>query len=217
MQTLMLYDPGEEEWGTKLHLGCGGIYLHGYVNIDIAGTRTEPGFFPVANQTTVKDYYFDLQGTATHLPKRRETVVDQHADICYLPYTPETVHKILAIQVFEHLTPAKAWAALTHWRRLLVPGGVLVLTVPDMVGTLDWLENSPRISGGGLDTVDGWERFQFCLRHLRGSARDQYNHHKAWYTADGLQELLETHSFTAAPIPNPHIYPALAFRAVKHA
>lgn len=201
--TGMLYDPGEESWPFKLHLGCGGVYLREYWNVDAVGERA--GADVPANIAEVWDYYGRQPGTFDHLPARHSTIVDQVADVTRLPFEAGTVYKILAVQVFEHLTPVQAGATLSDWWRLLVPGGVLVLTVPDLHGTLDWLENGSA------------SQRAFALRHMRGSRRDEWNFHHAWYTQMTLEELLQAHGFRTGVLDNPHVYPALAVRGVKHA
>lgn len=207
--TACLYDSGEESWPVKVHLGAGGVYLvdggTGYINTDIAGTlvANAPLAWRIANQTGICDYYARLDGEAVALPKRRPTVVDLLVNCLDLPFPVESVNKILAVQMFEHLSPVEAVRALSHWQQMLAPGGVLVLTVPDMHQTLYWLEESDR------------DRRAFALRHLRGSQRDQYNWHLAWYTEPTLDELLDAHGFEPFQLSNPHCYPAIAVRGRK--
>jgi len=108
--------------------------------------------------------------------------------------------------VFEHFSPAEAEWALYNWNDLLYPDGVLVLTVPDMQATLNLIESANR------ENVVGSQQFNFALRHLRGSQRDEFNVHKSWYTPEGLRELMEAHGFETTLIENPHLYPAIAVR-----
>jgi len=206
--TPSLYDAGEEAWPIKLHLGCGGVYLTGYINIDADACGQLAGVTPreqiERNRTTIDDYYARAVGTALALPQRRSTIYDSHAEFVYgLDYAPNTVYKILAIQCFDHLSPVKALDALSVWRRMLRPGGVLIMTVPDMPATLDLIE-----------TGNAEER-EFGLRHLRGPQRDQWGYHIAWYTPATLLELLQSQGYAATLIDNPHFYPAIAVHAVK--
>lgn len=195
-----LYDEGEEEWPLKLHLGCGGVYLMGYLNLDIEGELA--GLHPearAANTTNIFDYYARLDGDHNHLPKRRETVADWLTDVTHLPYDENSVDKILAVQVFEHLTPITAMRTLQHWRSILKWDRPLILSVPDMVGTLDILATD----------------YDFALRHLRGRQGNRYNSHHAWYTRDTFVELLQAARFRVKVLPNIHFYPAIVCRAVK--
>lgn len=202
-QSYCLYDDGEEAWSNKLHLGCGGIYLRGYINCDIAGlvARNYPDLVE-ANTTDISNYYARLEGNPLHLPTRRETVADLISDVATLPYKSHTIDKIVAVQVFEHLSPVKAIDALYHWRMLLKHGQPLVMSVPDMAGTLS-------LFGDGRDNA------AFALRHLRGRQGDEYNSHHAWYTHDTFYELVEFCGFRVFPLDNFHFYPAIVVRAIK--
>lgn len=58
---------------------------------------------------------------------------DIEADIRYLPQFDETVDEILAVHVIEHFYPWEADDLLTEWKRVLKPGGKLILECPDFV------------------------------------------------------------------------------------
>lgn len=195
-----LHDEGEEEWPIKLHLGCGGIYLDGYINCDIDGLlAAEYPALREYNTTTIYDYYARLDGDVDHLPQRRQTVVDWRLDVTYLPYQYGTVDKIVAVQVFEHFSPIKAIEAIQNWNKVLKKGRPLIMSVPDMELTLSMIET---------DSI-------FAMRHIRGRAGDKYNSHKAWYTWASLSEILYWAGFSIDVLPNFHFYPALCVRAVK--
>lgn len=201
MQSLCLYDDGEENWQAKLHLGSGGISLQGYTNIDIRGVLGDE--YPQARQdnlTTIDCYYDRLNGSMAQLPRPRSTVVDLLCDIRKLPYHPATIDKIVAIQVFEHLTPVEGFRALWHWHNILKPGAPLILSVPDMLGTIALLESSSL-----PDSL-------FAIRHLRGSYKNEYARHFAWYTEATLTELLEHTGFVVERLPNIHLYPAIILK-----
>lgn len=206
MATPQLYDEGEEAWAIKLHLGCGGVYLEGYINLDAVGTPVAQASKDQwqANRTTVTDYYGRQPGTMLALPERHPTVLDRCADIAQLDnlYWSHTVDKILAVQVFDHLTPAQAYKMLGDWRYLLRRSGVLILSVPDMLVTLDLIE-----TGGEAERA-------FGLRHLRGPQRDQWGYHVAWYTPQTLTEMLTHHGFQASLLDNFHAYPAIVVKGV---
>lgn len=197
-----LYDEGEENWNQKWHLGCGGIYLDGYYNVDISGmTALEHPDLVEMNKTTIKDYYARLNGGMNHLPIRRETVVDLFSDLS-IPFTmSEVIDKIVAIQLLEHFTPVKSLNVLRGWNNALKCGHPLVMSVPDMAGTLDLIGNG---------------NHEFALRHLRGQQRDKWNMHYAWYSQDSLIELLQFAGFWRVEVlPNFHFYPAICVRAIR--
>lgn len=204
MSTPFLYDEGEEAWPTKCHYGCGGVYLDGYSNVDIDGfTYLSRPDLVEQNRTTICDYYARLEGSMSHLPTRRQTVVDYYSDVSNPHGIPETIDKIIAVQVFEHFTPAQAVRALKGWHDELKRERPIILSVPDMAGTLDIIER-----GGDV---------AFALRHLRGrTTEDHFNSHHAWYTKDTLVELLEFIGFHRVEVlPNFHFYPAIVVRAIR--
>jgi hypothetical protein len=202
-----LYDSGEEAWPRKLHLGCGGIYLRGYINIDIAGRQIAgpPDPEAEANSTDIWDYYRALSGSAFALPKRRPTVADLRGNLFAMygewGLRPASIDKIVCVQMFEHLTPTDGIDLLVLAALLLRPGAPLILSVPDMADTLDWLE------------YGNAEQKAFAIRHMRGSRRDAYNHHKAWYTQESLGDMLTACGFRWMALPNFHLYPAIVVRA----
>ena len=202
MATPQLYDDGEETWTQKYHLGCGGVYLEGYQNCDITGLAAfEHPDLVDQNLTTIQDYYARLEGTMNALPMRRQTVCDILSDASHFMGMHNTVDKIVAIQVFEHFTPVDAMFALRRWRVALKVGAPLIISVPDMAGTLELIER------GDSD---------FALRHLRGRMGDKWNSHHAWYTRDTLIELLEFADFRdVVQLPNFHFYPAIVVKAIK--
>lgn len=202
MSTPFLYDDGEEGWKEKYHLGCGGVYLEGYRNCDVLGVpASEHPDLVTQNKTTIRDYYARLDGNMCALPTRRETVCDEIMDVSRFMPMPRTVDKIVAIQVFEHLTPVAAIRTLRHWHSALRVGGVLIMSVPDMMGTLDLIENGD---------------VYFALRHLRGRQGDKWNSHHAWYTVESLIELIEFMDFDRViRLNNFHFYPAIVVKAIK--
>jgi len=203
MSTPFLYDDGEENWLQKYHLGCGGIYLEGYCNLDIMGVSAlEHPELVAQNKTTITDYYARLNGDMHKLPKRRETVYDVIGDASHFMGMRETVDKIIAIQLFEHFTPINAIMALRRWRTALKHGAPLIISVPDMMGTLDLIERDDDVF--------------FAIRHLRGRTGDKWNSHWAWYTANTLIELLEFVEFeTVYQLPNFHFHPSIVVKAIK--
>ena len=93
---------------TKLHLGCGRIYLEGYINID----------FPDSEHTVQKDLTADV-----------------YADIHGLTYPFDSIDEIRLHHVFEHFSRPTALALLCRWRNWLRPKGVLRLETPDAMAS----------------------------------------------------------------------------------
>ncbi|MDN5940317.1 MAG: glycosyltransferase [Nitrospira sp.] len=90
--------------GIKLHLGCGEVYLQGYVNID----------FPPSRHSV-----------------QRASIADIHADILRLVYPDASVEEIRLHHVFEHFERPVALRLLIEWYAWLKEGGQLVIETPD--------------------------------------------------------------------------------------
>lgn len=90
--------------GLRLHLGCGGVYLEGYRNIDLPPDQhgVQEGIQP-----------------------------DEFADIRLLEYPPGSVQEIRLHHVFEHFDRPTALRLLIDWYEWLEEGGRLVLETPD--------------------------------------------------------------------------------------
>lgn len=58
---------------------------------------------------------------------------DVKADVRSLPLPDDYADEAMAIHVLEHLNRWEAPAALREWRRVLKPGGLLVLELPDLL------------------------------------------------------------------------------------
>ena len=204
MNSRFLYDDGEETWEHKWHLGCGGVYLEGYTNADIEGlSAIDHPDLVRQNTTTIVDYYARLNGDIHALPTRRQTVVDVRSDAVRWAAMPYAIDKIVSVQLLEHFTPVEAITALRRWNSNLRRDGVLIVSVPDMRGTLELIER------GDGDT-------EFAIRHLRGRMGDKFNCHWAWYTTETLIELLEFMNFDKVfQLPNFHFYPAVVVKAIK--
>jgi len=99
--------------GLRLHLGCGGVHKPGWVNID---TYSIPPCAP--------DLTLDL---------RRP-----------LPFADDSCAEIYSEHVFEHIPfPGSALHLLGESRRLLPPGGLLSIGVPDPRPVLQaWLDGT---------------------------------------------------------------------------
>src|SRR3990167_866321 len=124
----------------KLHIGCGSVYLQGYVNIDLPGPHvqlreTAPTALLEALRTTEDRYYARHEDmTLTRLLEAAQKVTgvcDRYGSALALPFDTGSATKVLARQVFEHLTLSEARGALKEFRRVLRHHGELVLDVPD--------------------------------------------------------------------------------------
>lgn len=98
----------------KLNLGCGDKILEGYVNVDLVDERK-------GNQPDVNCDVRDLH----------EHFEDGVAD------------EILAVHILEHFYPWEVHNALQEWKRVLKPGGKIIIEVPDIMKAIFHLLSSP--------------------------------------------------------------------------
>jgi len=204
----------------KLHVGCGTVYLDGYVNLDVPVegysflARERPDLME-RNRTTVDRYYKkdetreSLEARAAQEAERRETqfcVVDAYADATRLPYKPGTVDEIRSVQCLEHLPMAEAPRVLRYWYGLLKPGGVLHVDVPDFEETARQLLQQPD------EASKDW-----YYRLVYGSQKNEYAYHKNGFSPARLERLLRETGFREVRhLPNTiHFYPVTIAEGVK--
>jgi predicted SAM-dependent methyltransferase len=123
----------------KLHLGCGNVFLPGYLNVDITTSfrgLDEP----------------DFTSDVRHMPDLAAHSFDE----------------IYASHVLEHIEFSDVVLTLTEWRRLLRPGGILRLAVPDLDAEIDRCLRDP---------TGAW-RTRLSLRSLFGENRHATRSHK---------------------------------------
>ncbi len=197
----------------KLHLGCGTVYLKGYVNIDMrihgySFLAKERPDLVEQNKTTVDKYYKEEQTKETLHKKRVEKycVVDKFMDICNLGYPENSVDEILIVQTFEHLSRNEASEALDNWYRILKPRGKLHIDVPDFE------ETARQLLAQKNDRDKEW-----YYRLIFGSQKNEYAFHKDGYSFAKLKMILEEHSFKdIVRIQNTlHFYPAVIVECRK--
>ncbi len=194
----------------KLHLGCGDVYLEGYVNIDIyiegysflAADR--PGLVRL-NRTTEDNYYKKPYPGAGGFAY--ECAADRFLDFTYLPYPDGSVEKILAVQCLEHLTPEEARKAVAEWHRVLAPGATAVIDVPDF----------EQLAAKLLEhTHEEYKEYYYTM--IFGSHKNVAASHKDGYSREKLALLLLDAGFHYVyylkNIFN-HPYPAVTVEAIK--
>lgn len=84
---------------------------------------------------------------------------DVRADVLALPFEDGYADEVMAIHLLEHLYRWDAPAALREWRRVLKPGGRLILELPDLIKACrNALTNpDPRMGVWGLFGDPGYE------------------------------------------------------------
>ena len=194
---------------VNLHLGCGPVYLEGWVNVDIY----QEGYTYLAdqrkdlleyNKTTIDRYYKYPFGKR----KGDFVVVDKYLDLTKIPYPlrDDSISKILIVGVFEHFSRDEGIKLLTEWYRILEIGGEVLTDIPDLSGTFKLLENAKTI-----------EEMNWAIRLIYGSQKNEFSFHKWGYTFETLSELCKSVGFRTIERIDliKHDYPMLMIRAVK--
>lgn len=195
---------------TKLHVGSGTVYLRDYFNLDLIDSNV---FLAQERPDLVESYITcDADYYARHKdqtidkfragPRIRECVCDGYGDWRNLPFGTESMTEILSRQVFEHFDISCAREVLDSSHRVLRPGGILRLDVPDIRETL-------RLYGETKDT--------FYVRHFVGPVqKGDWGHHCMAYTREELTALATSHGFLPdGEESNIHEYPAFCLRFRK--
>jgi SAM-dependent methyltransferase len=201
--TAVFRDPGEIAWPHRLHVCCGGIYLRGYRNVDIAGAlRSEVGSLFVSDP---QNYFAGLDGDRDNLPTPRPTVCDVRADmrdVDAYSWGPGGADKILCVQALEHVCRADAMDLLLRWSLALRPGGVLIVSVPDLDAILQ-------------EAADA-SKHQFLQRHLFGSHHNPWQVHRYNWTRATLGDALRAAGYRVWwSLDNPHFHPSIVVRAER--
>jgi predicted SAM-dependent methyltransferase len=110
--------------------------------------------------------------------------VDMIADVRSLPFHPGTVAEIYAAHLVEHFTESELRSAvIPGWRRVLKPGGLLRIVVPDAEGM-----------------IQAFSRGEYPFENLRevtfGSQDYPGNFHYTMFSRQSLRELLQSFGFS---------------------
>lgn len=111
-------------------------------------------------------YHFDIR---SNLPD-----LDCQVDMRYLPLKDNSIDEILAIQVLEHVAYQETTKVLNEMRRVLRPGGMVKIYVPDLKliarqilnNEIDFAILITWIYGGGQGCVEDFHRAGFTKEYL---------------------------------------------------
>lgn len=198
----------------KLHVGCGTVYLEGYVNLDVpvAGysfLASERPDLVERNRTTVERYYKkeESRETLERGPGEEQfCVVDGYATMDALPYPPASVDEIRSVQCLEHVSMKEGPRILRHWWELLKSGGVAHVDVPDFEETVRQL-----LAQSDEASKDWYYRLVY------GSQKNAYAYHKNGFSPARLERMLREAGFRdVRRLANTiHFYPVTIAEGIK--
>ena len=113
--------------------------------------------------------------------------VDVVADVTKrLPFDDASAELIYAVHLLEHVATDRVPGVLTDWRRVLRPGGVLLIAVPDLDAIARILVER---AGWFTPPHNPW------LGAIYGGQKDEWDFHKTGFTTPWLSHLLENAGF----------------------
>jgi predicted SAM-dependent methyltransferase len=140
----------------KLNLGCRTSRIPGFLNVDVDG-----GPFPE------KDVEPDIIADASNMEMVESGSVDE----------------VYASNILEHFPHSRTLEVLKEWNRVLKPGGVLWISVPDFEAILRLYKLA-----GNLN--------KWMINFMYGDQYHKYAFHYIIFTWANLQELLMEAGFT---------------------
>ena len=168
----------------KLHLGCGRVYLKGYINIDGEADFIAGECDPAIVKAVAADPDVYYKADFGKLPN--DIVVDLVHDLTEpLPYPRDSVDEVRMEQVLEHLPGYMAGNVVAEIFRILKPGGAFVIGVPDVK------ETAKQLAAAQTEKDEDW-----CIRLIHGTQRNSYSHHFCGYIPRTLKALLAEHGFS---------------------
>ncbi|TWU48111.1 class I SAM-dependent methyltransferase [Rubripirellula reticaptiva] len=137
---------------VRLHLGCGGVHLDGFINVDLH-----------PHDPTIND------------SSRDGCNADVFADMTDLGLADAVVDEFQTYHTIDHFTRWQCVDMLTDWHRMLRPGGKLVIEVADFARCILWLfhpiANRRRVARNQF-YGNQWDRIEFETHRYVWSARE---------------------------------------------
>lgn len=119
-----------------------------------------------------------------------------------IPLPDGSADEIMAVHLFEHFYRWECDAVLVEWKRLLKPGGRLVLELPDLMKCCKNVIDGAMRGGKDPDQLTLWG--------LYGDPRqaDQFMAHRWAWSPASLTALLKAHGFDAINQEPTQFHPA---------
>lgn len=138
----------------------------------------------------VLDGYFNIDAVRHAAAERDPDLFHVWSPIDPVPLPDACADELMSIHFFEHVYLWEAPALVDEWRRLLKPGGVLVLELPNIVKCCQNIARGIGIEGEGKAQAQG-------LWGLYGDPRaaDPYMHHKWGWSPQTLSKFLAERGF----------------------
>lgn len=165
----------------KLNVGCGNVPLEGYINIDKFYYPGSP--YPLTDLRMVESWY-NTESSA-------ENSRWEFGDATALDYPENTFDEVMLIHCLEHLDMGQGSRAIMEAHRVLKPGGMIDIELPDLLKACA-LMPTVHVTPTGDNTK--WHRVMGALYGTDGSdGEGQY--HLCGYTQEYLRFKLDERGF----------------------
>jgi predicted SAM-dependent methyltransferase len=138
--------------------------------------------------------------------------IDAVYNLYEIPYKDNTISEIHSEHALEHVGYEKGKQAIKDWFRVLKPGGVLDLKIPDLELCIKNFFESTN------DNYKEWYKYTiFGYQKALAGESDDSQIHRWGYTKDEIQKLLEGTGFVIDYLLNydGHDTPSIGIRAIK--
>lgn len=194
----------------KLHVGCGGVYLEGYLNIDAVGVDAKTHKDQLEINKTTLDKYFKKPYKKKQFAHNAsvKNVVDVKAKCDDLNmFKDQTVDEILSVNLIDHFRFQDLPKVIKEWHRVLKPGGKLIVDVGDVIGNAKMLIEAKTK-----------EETEWALRLMYCHSRNIYDSHHWGYSAKYLESLMKEWGFKQEWTKTDfieHVYPSFQSCFIK--
>jgi len=159
---------------TLLHLGCGGVRLDGFVNVDLHPHNPD-----------------QIDSS------RSGCEADAFADMRSLGLASNSVDEIRTYHTIDHFTRWECLEMLADWHRMLRPSGLLSIEVADFTRCVLWLFHprpSRRRAARSQFYGNQWDRIDFeTHRYVWSAGEIKKELLKIGFVSVGIHHRTETH------------------------
>lgn len=174
---------------TRLNLGCGAVAPEGWVNVDGAlGARLAriPGLRAANRWLRLFELDWDSSIYIANLSRR-------------LPWADQSVDVVYSSHTLEHLTREAGVRLLQECFRILRPGGIIRVIVPDLANTVE------EYNSGYLQANEFIEALGVLVAHSENWLKDRFGRfvsypHKCMYDQPTLVRVLEKTGYRVRPM-----------------
>jgi len=195
---------------SKLHYGCGTVYLDGWFNVDaradfLSGDRAYRHILE-ENMTTPEKYY--KNEFEKIIRSEKKTIVDMEATIDLLRSVFNSYFtEVIIYHALEHIPQYEIEDYFNGLKKITTKYAVFNFAVPDNIAIA-------RLYIDAFDTDNSDEKTKYHS-WIYGKQRDKFCHHFTGYDKKSFYELLSKHFDDIVFLENRNDYPALWVRCTN--